>query len=98
MFMSPFQLGKTHRGRRKQVRKALYMLSVSGVVRPGHIETRYFAQTARIDAVYRRSDQPASIPPDKPMVLSSWRRPVKAKLARIRHLMGSFRPARLQSD
>jgi hypothetical protein len=42
ILMSPFYYVRKKCARRRQVRKALQMLSVSGVVRPSHIEPRYF--------------------------------------------------------
>ena len=62
MFTSPFHFVKTHRARQRQVRKVLQMLSVSGVVRPGYVETRYLAHPTRIDAIYRLSEQTVAVP------------------------------------
>jgi hypothetical protein len=70
MFTSPFHFVKTHRARRRQVRKALQMLSVSGVLRPGHVETRYFAHPARLDAIYRGREQTVAVPHSEPSMPS----------------------------
>ena len=53
ILLSPFHYVLTKRARRRQVRKVLQMLSVSGVVRPGHIEPHYVIGTNRVDALYR---------------------------------------------
>jgi len=98
LFTSPFHFVRTHRTRRRQVRNALHMLSVSGVVRPSHVETRYFAHPARIDAIYRRTEQTVAVPLANPSLPSLWRRPIKIELARIRHLVGSLRQVKLQVD
>ncbi len=45
ILLSPFYLVKRQRARRRQVRNALQMLSVSGVIRPSHVETRYFSNS-----------------------------------------------------
>ena len=55
ILMSPFYYVRTKRARRKQVTKALQMLSVSGVVRPSHIEPRYFiAQPGSMLSIVRK--------------------------------------------
>jgi hypothetical protein len=98
MLTSPFHYIKTQRARRKQVRKALQMLSVSGVVRPGHIERRYFAQATQVDALYRQVERPVAVSPAQPSQdpIPLWQREVKIDLSRIRHWVGALRPARLQ--
>jgi hypothetical protein len=53
ILLSPFYYVRTKRARRRQVRKALQMLSVSGVVRPSYIEPRYVIGATRVDALYR---------------------------------------------
>ena len=98
MFTSPFHFVRTHRARRRQVRKALQMLSVSGVVRPGHIETRYVAHPTRVDAIYHRTDQTVVVPLDDPSMPSLLQRSMTIELARIRHIVGTLRSARLQLD
>lgn len=51
-----------HRRRRQQTRKALQMLALSGVVRPGHVELRYCVPLITLKAL-NRSASPASLPP-----------------------------------
>lgn len=96
MLAAPFQYVKRQRARRKQVRMALQMLSVSGVVRPGHVEPRYFEQAARIHALYRQADRPTAVAPVQPSPASRWQREIKLDLSRIRHWIGALKPARLQ--
>ena len=50
---SPIVRIRKQRARRKQLRTVLHMLSVSGVIRPGHIEPRYFEASSQVDALYR---------------------------------------------
>jgi hypothetical protein len=96
MFISPFHFVNTRLAHRQQVRKALQMLSVSGVVRPGHVETRYLAHPTRINASYHRIEQTVAVPLDEPLIPSSLQRPMTIELVRIRHFIGALRPAGLQ--
>ena len=68
---SPIQYIKLRRAHKKQKRTALHMLSVSGVVRPSHVELRYSTHfTSMTD--FRR--QPAAIEHQQthPLPLPSW--------------------------
>lgn len=96
ILMSPFYYVRTKRARRTQVCKALQMLSVSGVVRPSHIEPRYFEGATQVDALYRQEARPIIIAHATASQTWSWQRDVKIDLARIRQWVGAFRPARLQ--
>ena len=69
-FSSPIQYIKLRRARRKQKQTALHMLSVSGVVRPSHVELRYSTPIANATA-FRR--QPTAIEHQThPLPLPSW--------------------------
>lgn len=59
MLISPLYLVRKQRARRRQIRTVLHMLSASGVIRPGHIEPRYFETSSHIDALYRQGPTPA---------------------------------------
>ncbi len=59
MLISPLSLVRKQRARRRQVRTVLHMLSASGVIRPGHIEPRYFEPSSHIDSLYRQGQTPA---------------------------------------
>ena len=75
IFMSPIVRIKNHRARRKQLQTVLHMLSVSGVIRPGHIEPRYFEGSSQVDALYRQRAKcalPAAGTSDKPQVGFDW--------------------------
>jgi hypothetical protein len=48
ILMSPFYYVRTKHAKRRQMKKALQMLSVSGVVRPSYIEPRYFIGATQI--------------------------------------------------
>ncbi|OGW51641.1 MAG: hypothetical protein A2V62_05245 [Nitrospirae bacterium RBG_19FT_COMBO_58_9] len=52
---SPIQYMKLRRARRQQKRMALHMLSLSGVLRPGHVELRYAVPLASISAFRTQS-------------------------------------------
>lgn len=93
---APFSYVQRQRARRKQVRKALQMLSVSGVVRPSHIEPRYFVHVPQTDALHRQADRRVVLSPAKPMQAPIWQREIKIDLGRIRHWVAALRPARLQ--
>ena len=54
MFTSPIHYVRKQRARRRQLRTVFHMLSVSGVIRMGHIEPRYFEPSSQVDALYRR--------------------------------------------
>lgn len=49
MLTSPIHYVKKQRARRRQVRTVLHMLSASGVIRPSHIEPRYFESSSHLD-------------------------------------------------
>lgn len=70
------------------------MLSVSGVVRPGHVETRYLARPTRVDVIYRRTKQTAAVPLAERSMVPLLLRPITIELARIRHFVGALRQAR----
>ena len=93
---SSFRFLKRYRTRRRQVRTALLMLSASGVIRPSHIEPRYFEQPAHIDTFHR---QTARARPSSTNALASpsvWQRNITVDVRRIRNWIGAMSPARLQ--
>src|SRR6476619_1036388 len=61
-FSSPLHYVRKKRARRKQLRTVLHMLSASGVIRPSHIEPRYFEPSSHVDALYRHPTPAASTP------------------------------------
>jgi hypothetical protein len=70
MLTSPIHYMRKKRARRKQIRTVLRMLSVSGVVRPGHVEPRYCEPLSQIDALYRQetnNDMVLAINPQQPL-------------------------------
>lgn len=56
----PLAQWRTHRERAKQKQKALRMLALSGVVRPGHVELRYTAPFTRGGTAGRAFDTRSS--------------------------------------
>lgn len=75
------------RARAKQKRKALQMLALSGVVRPGHIEPRYSVPLLKLKGFSHAPTSVASVPlqpsraPGKPSV---------AAAADRKHIMASL--------
>jgi hypothetical protein len=70
MLTSPIHYMRKKRARRKQIRTVLRMLSVSGVVRPGHVEPRYCEPLSQIDTLYRQetnNDMVLAINPQQPL-------------------------------
>jgi hypothetical protein len=67
----PVQYIKLRRARTKQKRNALYMLALSGVVRPSHVELRYATPIASITA-FRTQPTATGHPQPHPIPLPSW--------------------------
>jgi hypothetical protein len=55
--LSPIHSLKKRHERRRRLRTALHMLSVSGVLRAGHIEPRYFEPSSQVDALSRHENK-----------------------------------------
>jgi hypothetical protein len=53
MLLSPLHYVKKQRARRRRLRTVLHMLSASGVIRPSHIEPRYFESSSHRDVTFR---------------------------------------------
>src|SRR5262245_18061554 len=62
LLMSPIHHVRTQRARRRQLRTALHMLSASGVIRPSHVEPRYYEPSSHVDALYRHETTTGSTP------------------------------------
>ena len=71
VLFSPIQCIKLRRAHKKQKRTALHMLSLSGVVRPSHVEIRYAAPIAIITAA-RVQPTAMGYPLNHPLPLRSW--------------------------
>jgi hypothetical protein len=83
---------RTHRARRRQVRNALQMLTVSGVVRASHIEPRYFSQATPANARHHRAKRPVAVPSNEPSATSLWQRPITIDFSRVRQWINAVRP------
>jgi len=66
ILISPLHHVRKHRARRKQLRTVLHMLSASGVIRPSHIEPRYFEPSSHVDALYRHPTPATNTPSTEP--------------------------------
>jgi hypothetical protein len=97
MLISPIHYMRKQRARRKQLRTALQMLSVSGVVRAGHIEPRYFETPSHVDALYRQGVKRSTLGTPMP---STCRAVDNARLdwTKFRQLVWTWRPTRLQIE
>src|SRR5512143_829393 len=93
IFTSPFHSIKMHRERKRQVSRALQMLSVSGVIRSSHVEPRYYVQTVQIGAMHRQRERAAAVSQATASQPSIWQRPINVDLAGIRQWAGILRPA-----
>ena len=92
IFTSPIIRMKKQRARRKQLRTVLHMLSVSGVIRPGHIEPRYFEASSHVEALYRHQ---AKLP--KAAAGASAKSPVTLDWTKLRQWVFT-KPSRLQVE
>ena len=68
---SQIQYMKLRRARTKQKRTALHMLTLSGVVRPSHVELRYATPIASITA-FRAQPTAIEHPQTQPIPSRSW--------------------------
>ena len=93
IFTSPFHSIKMHRARKRQVSRALQMLSVSGVIRPSHVEPRYYVQAVQLSAIHHQQARAAAVSQATASQPSIWQRPIKLDLANIRQWAGILRPA-----
>jgi len=95
ILISPIHHMRKQRARRKQLKTALHMLSLSGVVRAGHIEPRYFEPSSHVDALYRQSGK-------RPMAFgagtatSAGGESTAVDWTKLRHFIGALKPSRLQ--
>lgn len=94
---SPIRYMRKQRARRKQILTALQMLSVSGVVRPGHIEPRYFVPPSHVDALNRqeRKRHAAAAAMSGPSPTAEGAR---VDWTKLRQLVGTFRFSGLQIE
>lgn len=78
---SPLQSIKLHRARKRQKRTALHMLTLSGVVRPGHVELRYAVPIASISA-FRAQPRATECPQSQPLPARSGERMITLNMTR----------------
>ncbi len=95
IFTSPLRYMRKQRARRRQVQTVLHMLSVSGVIRPSHIEPRYFEPSSQVDALYRQETKRAGIVRAGNAVAS---RGSSFDWTRFRQVVLAVRPSRLQIE
>lgn len=98
MLTSSIQHMQRRRARHKQVRKVLQMLSESGVLRPSHIERRYFEVSVQADSLKRQVSSLESVADNSPARSLPWQKIGRIDLAALRHWIGSSRQARLQIE
>lgn len=89
---SPIQYMKLRRARRQQKRMALHMLSLSGVLRPGHVELRYAVSLASISA-FRTQSPTIQHPAPHPTLLESKQHSVTPTMKQAWHWAQSLSSA-----
>jgi hypothetical protein len=90
---SPLQYVSKARARRRQVRMALHMLSVSGVIRPSHIEPRYFEASSQLDSWHRQEAKGPSKPSIPVPSVAGWG--TALDWSKFRQLISTSRSSRL---
>ena len=95
-FSSPLHYVRKKRARRRQLRTVLHMLSASGVIRPGHLEPRYFEPSSLVDALYRQEPKRVSIP--SMPVPSVAHQSSGFEWAKLRQFVLTVKPSRLQIE
>jgi hypothetical protein len=98
ILISPIHYMKKQRARRKQLRTALHMLSVSGVIRLGHVEPRYFEPPSQVDALYRQGGKRSTVSGARIASPSAEAESTGVDWTKLRHLVGCLRPSRLQIE
>jgi hypothetical protein len=98
ILISPIHYMRKQRARRKQLQTALHMLSVSGVIRLGHIEPRYFEPASHVDALYRQSGKRSTVSGARMAAASVGGESTSFDWTKLRHLVGSLRSSRLQIE
>ena len=89
--MSSFHYVRKQRARRRQLQKVLHMLSMSGAVRPSHIEPRYFESSSRVDAGNRQQTK-------RQRVVVSSTTSTSLDWTKLRQLVLATRSSRLQTE
>jgi hypothetical protein len=95
ILISPLHHVKKHRARRKKLRTVLHMLSASGVIRPSHIEPRYFEPSSHVDALYRHPTPGASTPSTRASIV---RRSSMLDGTTFHRFLTAVSPSRLQTE
>jgi len=96
IFTSPLLYVRKKRARRRQVRTVLHMLSASGVIRPGHIEPRYFEPSSHVDALYRQEAKRVII--SSMPVISAAQQKSRFEWTKLRQFVLTVKPSRLQIE
>jgi hypothetical protein len=94
--LMPLQYVRKQRARRRQVRTVLHMLSASGVIRPSHVEPRYFEASSHVDALYRQEAKRVSTASLCPPSLS--RHSPGLDWTKFRQIVLAIKPSRLQIE
>ena len=98
MLTSPIRYVRKRRARQRQIRTVLHMLSVSGVVRPSHVEPRYCEPPSEIDALYRQHANGHIIAPGTRPRPSVAHAGAALDWTKFRHWVGTFKPSSLQME
>jgi len=74
------------------------MLSASGVVRPVHVEPRYFERPSQVDALYRQPSGLGKIRGKELRSTSHAGTTALFDLVKLRQLVGTLKPSRLELE
>lgn len=96
---SPLHYVQSKRARRRQIQTVLHMLSVSGVIRPGHVEPRYFEPSIHIDTLHRQvSGQNGILKAPTANTASCVSANISFNFSKLRQFVKAIRPSSLSLE
>jgi hypothetical protein len=90
----PIHYVRNERARRRRIQTVLQMLSVSGVVRPGHVEPRYVEPSIHIDTL-QVSGQDGILKAPTANTASRVSANISFNFSKLRQFVKAIRPSRL---
>ena len=96
---SPLHYVQSKRARRRRIQTVLHMLSVSGVIRPGHVEPRYFEPSVHIDTLHRQvSEQNGILKAPTANIASCVSSNISFNFPKLRQLVKAIKPSSLSLE
>ena len=89
---------QSKRARRRQIQTVLHMLSVSGVIRPGHVEPRYFEPSIHIDTLHRQVSGHGSLKAPTAKNASCLSANISFNFSKLRQFVKAIRPSSLSLE